>query len=577
MKNVTARSHVPILEACVIGLVAGLSSVLLSTGVSWLGAFRVHFSDSLPYHFVLPAFGLAGGLIAGLLVEKIAPEASGSGIPQVRACLDRLVMPLNLRIALVKLLGGTIALGSGFFMGREGPTVQLGAALAATLARWLKTGTEYKRQLIAAGAGAGLTAAFNAPLAGITFVLEELLKEIKPSTIVITIIACAVSCTVLNNLSPAHLNASLGVRSEAILLSAQDIPFYLLLGVVTGCIGAGFNRAILASLNFNKKILKIPLFLKIALAGLVSGMVMSHLPETFHNFAGMRALIIAGDTDWQLVLLAFISFLFLTLIAYGSGAPGGLFAPTLTLGSSLGYMIGQIEHSLTGIGSTTAFGMVGMGALFSAVARTPLTAIVITFELTNKLELLLPLMFTCVLSSAIGELVFKEGLYEHLMRWNGINLKGETGSQTNADSTAEPTAESTAEPSILKAHDIMRPMQETFTGGTLVKDALPIFSNSAQRSFVVIDRDKLVGIVTQTDLTKVNDVETLDNLTIAEIMTPHPVAVNDQDSLEEILFLFSRYKYTSLPVTSHDQIKGIILKSDVLKALFAVEENGPPN
>src|SRR5262249_26597821 len=150
------ESYIPMLESCIIGLTAGLSAVLLSAGVNWLGTLRVHLSNIASPSFALPAFGLVGGLVAGLLVERVAPEASGSGIPQVRARLDRIVMPLDLRVALVKLLGGTIALGSGLFMGREGPTVQLGAALAAPLARWLPTTAEHKRQLIAAGAGAGL-------------------------------------------------------------------------------------------------------------------------------------------------------------------------------------------------------------------------------------------------------------------------------------------------------------------------------------------------------------------------------------------------------------------------------------
>jgi CIC family chloride channel protein len=484
--------------------------VLLSAGVDWLGTLRVHLSNIWQPGYVLPIFGLVGGLIAGLLVERVAPEASGSGIPQVRARLDRIVMALNLRVALVKLLGGTLVLGSGFFMGREGPTVQLGAALAAPLARFLPTTAEHKRQLIAAGAGAGLTAAFNAPLAGVTFVLEELLKEVKPATIIIAIIACSVSCFVVNTLWPPHLHAAASALNSVISFSPSDLPFYLLLGLVAGVCGAIFNMTIIAALKFNRDILKIPVAARIAFAGLVSGSIMSVLPDSFHNYAGMRALIIAGETNWPMVVLAFLAFYSLTLVAYGSGAPGGLFAPSLAIGSSIGYLVGMLEQIVTGTSSNAAFALVGMGAFFSAVARTPLTAIVITFELTTNFQLLSPLMFACVISSAVAELIFKGGLYDHLMRWNGIHLRG---------------PDSSGSLRTLKARDVMHTEFTAFSNCTLVMDVLPALGNSAQRGFVVVDHGKLVGVVTQTDLVSLIDTESPGTMTVADIMTPHPVAI----------------------------------------------------
>jgi CIC family chloride channel protein len=557
LKTPDKESYIPVLESCIIGLVAGLSAVALSAGVSWLGSLRVHFSEIWPSCYVLPAFGLVGGLIAGLLVERVAPEASGSGIPQVRARLDRIVMALDFRIALVKLLGGTVALGAGFFLGREGPTVQLGAALAAPLARWLPTTAAHKRQLIAAGAGAGLTAAFNAPLAGIIFVLEELLKEIKPTTIIITVIACSVSCFVLNLFGPPHMHTASDTLEPMISFAPRDVPFYVLLGVVAGLFGAVFNAAILGSLKLNRDLLRIPVTVKVGLAGLVSGAIMSVLPETFHNYAGMRALIIGGGTGWPMVVVALLEFYLLTLIAYGSGAPGGLFAPSLAIGSAIGYLVGFLEQAATGTGSTAAFAIVGMGAFFSAVARTPLTAIVITFELTSNFAILTPLMFACVISSAVGDLVFKGGLYDHLMRWNGIHLRGPGAIESLRT---------------LKASDVLHTKIDVFSSEVLVKDALPVFGTSAQRGFVVVDRGKLVGVVTQTDLAKIKELESLDHITVGAIMTPHPVAVSSHDSLEDILFLFSRYNFSWLPVIYRDELKGIILQSDVLKALFHEEE-----
>lgn len=557
-KLLDKAAYIPILESCIIGVVAGLSAVLLGVGVNWLGAFRVHLSTMLHANYVLPAFGLVGGLLAGLLVEKVAPEASGSGIPQVRALLDRMVMKLDLRIALVKLLGGTIALGSGFFMGREGPTVQLGAAIAAPLSKLLPTTAEHRRQLIAAGAGAGLTAAFNAPLAGVTFVLEELLKEVKPSTILITVVACSASCFVLNIFEPSAIRETARHVASTISFAPKDIPFFILLGIAAGLLGALFNHAILLSLNINRKYLRIPVTLRVGLAGLITGLIITVLPEDFRNYAGMRGEIITGVVPVSLVVVAFLEYYLLTLIAYGSGAPGGLFAPTLALGSSLGYLIGFAERSLTGIGSTEMFALVGMGAFFSGVARTPLTAIVITFELTENFELVTPLMFACVISSAVGEMVSKGGLYDQLMRWNNIYL--------HPPDTVKELAGN------LQAKDVMRKDVKQFSSKDLVKDVLPLLNDSEQRGFPVVDKEKLVGVFTSASLYKLDKHEAFEQLTISKVMTPNPVALSPFDPMEEVLLLFSRYKFEWLAVAYLDKFQGMVFRADVVNTVFADEE-----
>jgi chloride channel protein, CIC family len=553
------ENYIPVLESCIIGCISGLSAVLLSIGISSLGTLRIHLSTIWhPYLiFVLGGFGLAGGLIAGYLVQTIAPETSGSGIPQVKAQLDRIVMPLNFRTAIAKLIGSIAAIGSGLFLGREGPTVQLGAALAVPLGHLFSNTAVYNRQLIAAGAGAGLAAAFNAPLAGIVFVLEELLKEIKPSTVVITTVACASSSLIVNMFSNYHTRAAAESLREVVSFAPIDLLFYILLGIIAGLYSAAFNKGIIYALNFNRKMVRIPVTLRVGLAGLLSGLVIASLPEYFHNYAGMRGLIIAGETNLNTVLLALIDFTLLTLLAYGSGAPGGLFAPALAIGSTLGYLVGFCEHSLLGSGSTVAFALVGMGAFFAAVARVPLTAIVITFELTTNFTLVVPLMVTCIVSSVVAELVSKEGLYDRLMRWNGIHLRGPGTSATWR---------------ILKAFDVMHTEYEHFDSKTLIKNILPILSSSAQRGFPVADNGKLVGVVTQTDLSNLTKEDPLNEMTISEIMTPHPVAVSPFDSLEDILFLFSRHKFTWLPVVQQNNLKGIILQSDLLSALFSQEK-----
>ncbi|MDF5731761.1 MAG: chloride channel protein, partial [Rhizonema sp. PD38] len=260
------RRRLAIFEACLIGLVSALAVVLLKAGVGWLGGWRVQQSLLIPAWLWLPGIGLSCGFLAGWLVERVAPETSGSGIPQVKAVLGRVPIALNLRVALVKLVGGILALGSGLALGREGPTVQVGAALASQLSRWFPTSPDHRRQLIAAGAGAGLAAAFNTPIAGVLFVVEELLQEFSDFTLGTAILASFIGAVVSRLLGGRSLDINLS--SVPTNFFVQDIPFYLVLGVLAGVIGALFNQGIIASLSFYRRFIHVGLPFRVALAGL---------------------------------------------------------------------------------------------------------------------------------------------------------------------------------------------------------------------------------------------------------------------------------------------------------------------
>ena len=563
----SSRLDLPFIEAFVVGVVSGLSALVLKYGVEWLGTIRVAYSSEYPARLVLPVAGLVGGLLAGILVDRIAPEAAGSGIPQVKAALNRIRMTLDLRIAITKLVGGMLALGSGLFMGREGPTVQLGAALAASLSRRSKQAVQFRRQLIAAGAGAGLAAAFNAPIAGVVFVLEELLKDVSSSTVILTLSACGGAALVLNLASHyRHIpEASLAIVPT---LHLVDIPFVAILGIVCALMGCVFNASIVGALNVYQQLKRVPIFLRVALAGMLTGLVVSSLPVDFHNYANMRELIVSGQTSWQMVLVAFVEFFLLTLLAYGSGAPGGLFAPCLVLGATLGYMVGLLEVQLTGHGSPTTLALVGMGAFFAGVGRVPLTAITITFELTASFALVTPLIIACSIASFIGEKILPDSLYERLMVWNGINLRYQSD---GPDAETRRTLD-------LKAVNVMKYVpDQTVESKTSIADAIKLFRASTSRGLPVVDKGKLVGIISQRDLGDLLHLEDPPaDMKVKDVMTLHPVAVNPYDSLEDILFLFTRYKFSWLPVAEEDRFIGIISQGDVTSALFEAEPELSP-
>ncbi|TBR58644.1 chloride channel protein [Westiellopsis prolifica IICB1] len=545
------RKGLAIAEACIIGLVAALSAVCLKFGSGWLGTWRVHGSHILPAWLFLPTIGLSFGFLAGLLVERLAPEASGSGIPHVKASLANVPVKLSWRVALVKLLSATLTLGSGITLGRQGPTVQVGAALAAGMSRWVPTSPDHRRQMIAAGAGAGLAAAFNAPIAGVLFVIEELLQDFSGLTLGTAIIASFIGGVVSRLLGGRSLLLNLELTQSSSSFSIVEIPFYLILGILAGLLAALFNQGLIKSIKIYRSF-HISLPLRIALAGFLSGIVIAILPASFRDNTGLREFVLAGEANAPVAAIAFFAQFILTLLAFGSGAPGGLFAPSLILGSCLGYIIGVFEFHLFGLGSPTTYALAGMGAFFSAVSKVPMTAIVIVFEMTTDFNLVLPLMVGSVTSYLVADKLMPGSLYTKLLQLSGICIDNPAPIEDTLTN--------------LTAKDVMQQRVETLDAQISVEEAVQAFSRSHHRGFPVVEENKLVGIVTQTDLLKIRDRNLAKDTPLREIMTPQPVTVTPIQSLSNVLYLLDRHQISRLPVVEGHRIIGIITRADIIRA-----------
>jgi len=545
------RRGLAIAEACVIGLVAALSAVFLKVGSGWLGTWRVHTTYLFPAWLALPAIGLVLGFVAGWLVDRFAPEASGSGIPQVKATLANVPMKLSWRVAGIKLLSAIIAIGSGMTLGRQGPTVQVGASLAAGMSRWVPTSPDHRRQMIAAGAGAGLAAAFNAPIAGVLFIVEELLQDLSGLTLGTAIIASFIGGVISRLLGGGSLDLNLQLTESSSQFSIPEIPFFVLLGILAGLLGALFNRGLIFSIKFYKK-LHISLPLRVALAGFLSGVVVSMLPASFRDNTGLRESLITGGSHPTVAAIAFAAQFILTLIAFGSGAPGGLFAPSLILGSCLGHIIGVSELYITGTGSPTTYALAGMGGFFSAVSKVPITAIVIVFEMTTDFNLVLPLMIVSVAAYLVADKVVPGSLYEKLLELKGITL----------------TKEAPMEGALTKltAKDVMQERVETLDAEMSLEEAMQSFARSHHRGFPVVEDSKLVGIVTQSDLLKIRDRNLANDIFLKEIMTPVPMTVTPIHTLSNVLYLLDRYQISRLPVVDGRKLIGIITRADIIRA-----------
>ncbi len=547
----TRPKQLAVLESCLIGVVSGLAAVALGYSVGWLGGWRQQAAQMFPAYLVLPAIGLVAGLIAGWLVEDVAPGSSGSGMAEVKAVLGNVPMPLNLWLALVKWVSTTLVLAAGMPLGREGPTVQIGAALANQLSRWFPTSPDHRRQLIAAGAGAGLAAAFDAPIAGVLFVVEELLQDVSGITLGTAILASFVASAIAR-LSGSH---SFDLTPHLVATHASfalpEVPFYLLLGILAGGFGVLFNRGILNSISFYRRFLPVSLTWRVGLAGMFAGIALATLPNVFRDNAGLRQMLLSGDADWHMVMIVFCVKFCLIVFAGGAGAPGGLLIPSMTLGSALGYLIGSLEFHFLGLGLATTYAHVGMAAFFCAVSRVPITAVVIVFEMTTDFSLVLPLMIGTVASYLVAEKMETGSLYDRMLEAKGIHLNGATRNQ-------DPWTG-------LTALQVMQSKVETLYSEMTLDEAIQRFSQSSHRTFPVVAKGRLLGMVSQIDIANLKQRGLTNQTLLSKVMTPEPIRITPSDTLAHVLHLLDRHNLSSIPVVDGWRLVGIITRSDIIR------------
>lgn len=551
-KSTLTPVNISVFEACIIGLVAAIGAVLLKEGVGLVGTWRIQQAGKFG-SYMLPLIGLVGGLISGLMVQYLAPEIRGSGIAQTRANLAGSDVKLGLRTAFYKLVSCVISLGSGLALGREGPTVQVAAGLSSKISSWIRSTPENRTQLVAAGAGAGLAAAFNAPLAGALFVLEVLLQRMSGLAVGTTVVACFVAAVVSRLVGVQSLDIDFNDLAPKATFAYWDIPYFIVLGIIAGAFGALFNKTQVFALRFRKDIAKIPIPVATALAGLITGLVLMHLPPFFANSAGLRELLVRGSADLHITLVSFFGQFILTTMAFGAGTPGGIFAPSLTLGASLGHAVAAAQHYITGHSNVATFSIVGMGAAFCAVARSPMTAVVIIFEMTTDFNVVLPLMISCVLAYLIAEKLDPGSMYDHILRLQGIVLKDDVQPSSILYQ--------------LKANDVMSSSIKSFNMTTKFKEVAKIVESSPHPSFPITDESgKVVGIVTRSDIEKGKAKNYKDDVKIKRVMTPKPVYVHTEDSLVHVLSIFEGSKIHCLPVVERSTLVGVITEQDIVKA-----------
>jgi CIC family chloride channel protein len=351
--------------------------------------------------------------IAAWMVRQFSPHASGSGIPHVEAVLHEQVPPAPVILVPVKFFGGLLAIGSGLALGREGPTVQMGAGIAVFAARVCRLCWADARVLLAAGAGAGLATAFNAPIAGLVFVLEELVERFEHRIAVATLAALATAIPVARLLIGDAPDFQVEPLSYA---SAESVPLFFVLGAIAGLLAVAYNRTLLAGIAVRDRFAGLTIELRAGLIGASVGILAWFAPELVGGGDQITQRVLIGHEGLVIVALAFVVRFGLGVVSYAAGTPGGLFAPLLVLGAQSGLLFGAVCRFVfpTLAVEPQAFALVGMAAFFTGVVRAPVTGIVLVAEMTGNVTMLLPMLGACFVAMLLPMLLRNPPIYESL-------------------------------------------------------------------------------------------------------------------------------------------------------------------
>ena len=422
-KLLRQRSIVVAFSLLLTGLGASITSISFKTGIYFINNWRLTLLDQFPSITVLPIFGAIGGAIAGYLIKNIAPAAKGSGVSQIMGFLRHKKVPMNIKVGLVKLISGIIAIGSGFPLGPEGPSVQMGGSVAWQMAKWLKAPTAFRRVIVAAGGGAGIAAVFSAPLGGFVYAIEELLNSARPVILLLVLITTFIADSSADIIQALGLDPKAGgfdfnlgflIQKEydpSVFFLPIDFIYLVLLGIIIGIFAELYSRYVLLMQNLGKKWYKNKFVLKMSICGLILGTIYSFLPSTFHNLDELQKIIAEQNTSIEIALLAVLVLFITTGLAAASGAPGGLFYPMLTLGGSIGLIMGSWVETATGHAPSTYI-FAGMGAFVAGCSQTPITAMFLAFALTKNLLIMKPVLISCIASFLIARAFNEESIYE---------------------------------------------------------------------------------------------------------------------------------------------------------------------
>ncbi len=417
----------------VAGGLCGLAAVAFHVTCFWLYALLINRATAAPGHswiwwtILTPALG---GLIVGVALTYWVPAAAGSGIPQVKTAFTFRFGAVTLKETLGKFVLCALQLGSGASLGLEGPTVQICAGVSSFLSRIARLSPVNSRRMTSVGMAAGIAAAFNAPIAAVTFTLEELIGSLDQTMLSGVIVAAALAGVVEHNILGSNPIFHVPRLQTYTLAKSSSLVWYALLGLLAAIVSVAFTDSLLWLRAWFKGLEHVPKWVQPAIGAAATGALAVVAIQFFHvngiagNPYGALTQALLGNLPVTSMAALCVLKLAATVTSYSSGGSGGIFAPALFMGGMLGGAVGYLDvtvfhHPADSIG---AFAVVGMGAVFAGIVRAPMTSILIIFEMTSGYGLVVPLMIANMSAFALARYWRNTPIYEALLEQDGIYL-----------------------------------------------------------------------------------------------------------------------------------------------------------
>jgi CIC family chloride channel protein len=403
------------LVGALTGVIGTAFLISLKAGSGWFADIRSVLTGWPPLlgWLTLTSLVTVATMLAAWLVRRFAPNAGGSGIPDVEKVLRGTEGPHHARVLPVKFFGGWLALSCGLLLGREGPTVQMGAVIGERVGRFFPHLQGAWKSLMAAGSGAGLATAFNAPVGGTIFILEEVFRKITPLTFILAATAASVSIFLQRAVFHMPQDYAVPIIPGAPSLAAG---LFFAFGAGVGFLGVLYNRLLLRLLKFSKGLGERGTRMKVVAIGAVMGTLAWFAPTWVGGGDDITQTVLAGHPELLMLAAMAVARFFLGPVCYSAGTPGGLFAPVVAMGALVGAVAGSFLHALTPdlVPSPLAFAVAGMAAFFTASVRAPLTGIVICLEMTGCYGLFFPMLATCLGAYLVPTLLKDRPIYDAL-------------------------------------------------------------------------------------------------------------------------------------------------------------------
>ena len=534
-----------VIIAIIIGILGGFGAIGVQKLIIFFREFfwgskefTIEYLSTLPLYIRI-GVPVVGSMVVGFVIQFYAREAKGHGVPEVMEAIALHNGIIRARVVFAKLFSSAIYIGAGGSVGREGPVIQIGSAIGSAVGQFIRVNPQRMRVFVACGAASGIAAAFNAPIAGALFAVEIILGDFAVAQFSPIVISSVMATVVSRHFLGDHLAFAIPVYH---LVSPWELIPYAVLGLLSGLVALLFIKVLYGMEDFFDK-WKTNDIIKTMLGGLGIGLTALLFPYVLGVGYETMDNALLGNMTWKLMFILIFIKIFATSLSLASGGSGGIFAPSLFLGTMTGGFFGALVYQFwPGLsGGAGAYALVGMGAVVAGATHAPITAILIIFEMTNDYKIILPLMIAVIIATLLTTKLQKESIYTMKLIRRGIDLFG--GREVNLLKS-------------IKISSIINKDILTIPPEMNLMNMLKLLkATNHNQLYVVNNKEKYLGSISMMEMKPLLGEESeVSNLIIAlDLMNKNFPLVKEDDNLDTIMKFFVKWESEEFPVINSDK------------------------